>query len=519
MLPFFAKAVNVGVQADMPKLQARAVILANSVALIAAVLSSIILAYITRNGWTRSDWIVLMTVITLWSIPLLNKLEMVNVSRFLLTLTIPLAALFIALMPRIEDPDRFTYLRTPGVYVVLLATSIIPLLVFSIREKRLMFFCIAINFMFFALLDPMLRYYSASHEWPDTGQYISANLILLIMYIFLTGSVLSLKNIVDKFEVKNEALIQDLNQKNLALEVSNRELYELNKNIETQNEEIQAQSEELMQSQESLIIANNEIERQKVELEQKNDFLEKSLDEKSKDLLYTNQQLVTQNNELQQFSYTVSHNLRGPVASILGLINIHRITETELERKHVLTLLERSAQSLETIIHDLNKIIDIRNDKFLAFENVYLEDELDLIRQMLHAFITQNDVFIDADFRCDTIYSIKSYINSIMYNLVSNAIQYRSPERKPVIRIVSEIADGHTVLKISDNGLGIDLTKFGNDLFKLYKRFHDHTQGKGLGLFIVRQQIEKLNGRIEVSSKPGQGTTFRVLLPLKNQAV
>jgi signal transduction histidine kinase len=379
--------------------------------------------------------------------------------------------------------------------------------------------CLAINFALFASLDPVLRLLSSMRSIPTFDQYIAGNLVLFIMYSFLTGSVMSLKNIVDKFEAQNEGLIKSLNEKNTQLERTNRELYELNKNIETQNEEIQAQSEELMQSQESLIAANNEIERQKVELEHQNTFLEKSLDEKSRDLLSTNQQLVTQNNELQQFSYTVSHNLRGPVASILGLINIHRMTETELEQRHVLTLLERSAQSLETIIHDLNKIIDIRNDKFLAFENVYLEDELDLIKQLLHTFINQNDVFIDTEFKCDTIFSIKSYINSILYNLVSNAIQYRSPERKPMIKITSEISDGYTILRISDNGLGIDLNKFENDLFKLYKRFHDHTQGKGLGLYIVKQQIEKLNGRVEVSSKPDHGTTFRVFLPIKNKGI
>jgi signal transduction histidine kinase len=320
---------------------------------------------------------------------------------------------------------------------------------------------------------------------------------------------------MDEYEVKNDLLIRRLNEKNLELENSNRELYELNKNIETQNEEIQAQSEELIQSQESLILAHNEIERQKLELEQHNAFLAKSLDEKNRDLLYSNQQLISQNNELQQFSYTVSHNLRGPVASMLGLVKVHALAKNEAEEKQILTLIDKSAQSLETIIRDLNKIIDIRNDKFSAFELVSLEQELLLIRQSLNAFIEKNDVQIEQSFTLREIISIKAYVNSILYNLVSNSIQYRSPDRQPLIRVSSTAQNGNAVLEVTDNGLGIDLLRYQGDLFKLYKRFHTHTQGKGLGLYLVKQQVEKLNGHIEVESKPNTGTTFRVVLPVR----
>ncbi len=304
-------------------------------------------------------------------------------------------------------------------------------------------------------------------------------------------------------------MIARLNEKNDELEKKNRDLHDLNKDIETQNEEIQAQSEELKQSQESLMLANHEIERQKGELE-------RSLDEKSKDLLSTNQQLVTQNNELQQFSYTVSHNLRGPVASILGLINIHKLAITEAEKEHVMKLLESSTLSLESIILDLNRIIDIRFDKFSAYEDVSFETELLLIKQSLTSFLDKNEVRIEEDFQHKELRSIKAYINSILYNLLSNAIQYRAPDRKPIVKISTVQVNGHVILQISDNGQGIDLTRFQGDLFKLYKRFHASTPGgKGLGLYLIKQQVEKLNGRIEVESKPNEGATFRVWLPVK----
>jgi signal transduction histidine kinase len=221
------------------------------------------------------------------------------------------------------------------------------------------------------------------------------------------------------------------------------------------------------------------------------------------------------NSELEQFSYTVSHNLRGPVASLLGLISIYRLSLTSDERDNILKLLEQSALSLETIIRDLNKIIDIRHDKFTTFEEVSFDTELTLIKQSLESFLQENEVTIKSDFECKKITSTKAYINSILYNLISNGIQYRSPNRKPVITLITRNHSDRIRIEVSDNGLGMDLNRFGNDVFKLYKRFHTHIQGKGLGLYLVKQQVEKLNGDIKVESTPDQGTTFKISFPAK----
>lgn len=499
----------------MHSLYARAIILTNIIALISAILTSIFLVYILPRGWNFSSQVIATTVLVLCTVPILNRARQVHLARVLLAIAIPLASLTIVFLHRMQYPDQHDYYRSPGIYTVLMATSIIPTLIFTRSERVVMFACMMVHALVFSTVDICLRYFSNLHALPTAKQYIADNLSLLTAYILLTSCVLSLKSVLDRFEARNELLIARLNLKNLELEATNRELHELNKNIETQNEEIQAQSEELIQSQESLILASNEIDRQKTAVQEQNRFLEKSLDEKSLDLLHTNQQLVQQNNELQQFSYTVSHNLRGPVASMMGLMNIHRLAHTLEEQKNIMHLIEQSALSLETIIRDLNKIIDIRHDKFSALENVRFQDELDLIMQSLKSFLRENDVQIDARFACARIVSIKAYVNSILYNLVSNAIQYRSPERKPFIRISSQETEEYAVLEVSDNGLGIDLPRFGGDMFKLYKRFHTHTEGKGLGLYLVRQQVEKLNGRIEVESVPDQGATFRVFFPVR----
>jgi len=348
------------------------------------------------------------------------------------------------------------------------------------------------------------QFSSSSGQTPYTlSRFVASHVVILIMYLFLTGSIAFFKDLFEYFEAKNEQLIRWLNQKNAELHSSNRELYELNQNIEVQNEEIKSQSEELAQGQESIMHANIEIERQKKELEL-------LLGEKNLDLLKTNQQLINQNSELQQFSFTVSHNLRAPVASMQGLINLYHLSKTDEERAHVVGLFEQSTGSLDTIIQDLNKIVDIRHDNFTALEKVWLQTEVDLILQSLNTFIISNEVSIHTDFSWPELVSIKAYINSILFNLITNAIKYRSPDRKPMVRISSWLNDEYIVLEVSDNGLGIDLEKHQTDLFKLYKRFHSHTPGKGLGLFIVKQQIEKLNAKIEVESTPEQGTTFRI---------
>ena len=508
MRTFQNKLLTVGVHDRMPHYQKRAIVLSNTIALIAGALVAIFILYSLKNGWGFHDITLTGALLLLIAVPVLNRAGFTTVSRAILTLAIPVASLTVLLLPRIQNPDAANYVRSPGIFAVLLATSVIPILIFSSRERPLMFLTLIVHCFFFASVDIFLRYFSKLHALPTFSQYLSLNLPLLIAYVLLVSSVLSLKRLVDGFEQENLGLIQSLNINNEQLQQSNRELHELNKNIETQNEEIQAQSEELLQSQESLMLANQEIERQ-------NMLLEKSLGEQAKDLLVTNQQLINQNNELQQFSYTVSHNLRGPVASMLGLINIHHLSQTEDERSRVLSLIEQSARSLETIIRDLNKIVDIRVDKFAFFEIVSLEQELRLIRESLNAFIIQNQVELQVDIQCYEVVSIKAYINSILYNLLSNAIQYRSPHRRPLIKVTFASTPEYTVLEVADNGLGLDLTRYGGDIFKLYKRFHTHTQGKGLGLYLVKQQVEKLNGKIEVESKPHVGSTFRVLLPVK----
>jgi len=512
---FFRRVAEFGVQPTMSELHRRSIIITNRISIISFLLTFLFLLYSLRNGWSYYDAIILGMCLLQALVAVLNRFNFTTISRILLTVTIPVTSMVLVLIAQLRHPFMYPYDPGPGVYAVLLATSVIPVLIYTNDEKRPMYFGLIVNFAFFCTLDLVIRWFSVLHALPTPTEYIASNLALIMTFVLLIGSVLVLKSIVNEFELRNNKLIAGLNQKNTELEKAYKAMVELNNDIETQNEEIQAQHEELMQSQESLTLANQEIERRKKELEEKNTFLEASLDEKNKDLLQTNQQLVIHNSELEQFSYTVSHNLRGPVASLLGLINIYRLSATQQERDKILNLVEQAAQSLETIIRDLNKIIDIRHDKFTTFEEVTFETEVTLIKQSLESFLKENDVTIETKFECEKIVSTKAYINSILYNLISNAIQYRSPNRKPRIKLFTSNHTERVTIVVSDNGLGMDLTRFGNDVFRLYKRFHTHVQGKGLGLYLVKQQVEKLNGRIQVESTPDEGTTFKISLPVK----
>ena len=509
----FGPVLSAGAHEAGPWSKVRLIQLTNAIAFITAFLFSILVTYLVlRSGWSTVVEVGVFTIALLWVVIGLNCFHWYNLSRGLMSVVIPVAVLVAIFLPRIQLIGKYDYFRSPEVYSILITSSVIPLLIFSLRERKALLCGLLINVLVLLLFDFSLFRFSSSYgQVPySVVRLIGSNVVILIMYLFLTGSIAFFKDLFEHFEVKNEELISRLNQKNGELHASNRELYELNQSIEVQNEEIKSQSEELLQGQESLMHANLEIERQKKELEEKNRLLEQSLGERNIDLLQTNQQLIHQNSDLQQFSFTVSHNLRAPVASMKGLINLYQMSKTNEERANIIRLFEESTGSLDTIIQDLSKIIDLRHDNFTALEKVFLQTEVDLITRSLKTFIISNEVSVTTDFNSPELVSIKAYINSILFNLISNAIQYRSPSRKPIVRVSSRLLDEHIVLEVSDNGLGIDLQRHQPNLFKLYKRFHSHTPGKGLGLFIVKQQVEKLNAKIEVESEPEQGTTFRI---------
>lgn len=218
---------------------------------------------------------------------------------------------------------------------------------------------------------------------------------------------------------------------------------------------------------------------------------------------------------LEQFTYIVSHNLRAPVANILGLASVlkNKINETDKERaeKYLFTAV---AQMDETI-KDLNKILQIRGEYSEFKEPIYLPDLLKDIQSSIQDIISKESVIIRPAFgNVSTLTTIKSYMQSVFYNLILNSIKYRKKGVKPIIEIRSELNNERVRLIFKDNGSGIDLEKHGGNIFGLYKRFHMDVEGKGLGLFMIKTQIEVMGGSISVKSIPNEGAEFTVELPL-----
>jgi len=223
--------------------------------------------------------------------------------------------------------------------------------------------------------------------------------------------------------------------------------------------------------------------------------------------------LLQRNKDLEQFSYIVSHNLRSPVANIVGISNaIADFGLTEAEKNEFMEELVTSVKKLDNVIIDLNDILQIRNHVNESSEKVKFSEILNDIKSGIIASGDNKGVMISGDFtEIDEISTLKSYIHSIFYNLISNSIKFRQHESIPVIEIKSKVNAGKIELAFKDNGIGIDVEKNGKYMFGLYKRFHPgYAEGRGMGLFMVKTQVESLGGKISLQSKINQGTEFKI---------
>lgn len=222
------------------------------------------------------------------------------------------------------------------------------------------------------------------------------------------------------------------------------------------------------------------------------------------------QDLIQRNKDLEQFSYIISHNLRAPVANILGLANImHSAGLSTNERKKTEEYLFLAVERLDDVVKDLNQTVNTKRNINEIKESIEFSQLVENIRCSIQSYISTEHVQISTDFSAISgIHSIRSYFHNIFYNLISNSIKYSHPGRIPLITIKSELNNEKIILRFKDNGMGIDLNMHGDKLFGLYNRFHNHSEGKGMGLFMVKTQVETLGGTIGVVSEVNAGTEF-----------
>lgn len=331
----------------------------------------------------------------------------------------------------------------------------------------------------------------------------------LLYTAYYTGKTFSLsERLRTTEEEKNKILVEQ----NFNLE---RNVAERTQEILAQNEEIVSQSEELATQRDALFLQNKEvqeahklIEKQNEEIQFKNEYLEQEIINRTQELRNTNLELIDHNSQLEQFAFIAAHNLRAPVARILGLANIIELSPKEEDRDQALRKIVSSSKDLDSVVKDLTSILDIQKQTS-NFTNVDLRPCLDRVIKTLEKELEETDALITSEIdSTPTLYAVSPYLESILYNLISNAIKYRDPTRRPVIKIKTILQQEYIELLISDNGLGVDLKKYKESMFNLYKRFHLHVEGKGLGLFLVKGQMVAMGGKIEVESEPDKGTTF-----------
>jgi len=268
---------------------------------------------------------------------------------------------------------------------------------------------------------------------------------------------------------------------------------------------------------EVLMKLNKELKRQQENVLALKENLERIVEKRTEELKQTVDQLTEQNQDLQQFSYIISHNIRSPIARIAGLIDIIRIenSNTKAINEEVIMHLDKAVTSLDTVIRDLNQILSIRKGINKSKEMIAFQEVFDWVTITLENEIALADVKIYHDFsRYPGVYSIKAYVQSIMYNLISNAIKYRRTNIESEIHVISYRNGDYVCLEVKDNGIGMDLQAIDPyKIFGLYQRMHTHVEGKGLGLYLVKTQVEALNGKIELESELMKGSKFTVYFP------
>lgn len=245
------------------------------------------------------------------------------------------------------------------------------------------------------------------------------------------------------------------------------------------------------------------------------DITEQKIQEKEKEQLIN--ELTQNNRDLRQFSYITSHNLRAPLSNLIGLLKL--LEDMPIHNKELELIIDgfvKSTYLLNDTISDLGKVVIIRDNPSIEKQIISVNESLDNVLNQINILVSTTKPKITLDIKSGaTVFSNKAYFESILLNLLTNALKYKSPERNPEILISFTEDDDFSTIVFQDNGIGIDLSKYSGKIFGLYQRFHNYPDSKGLGLYLVKSQIESMGGEITIDSTVGKGTTFTI--KLKNE--
>jgi signal transduction histidine kinase len=221
--------------------------------------------------------------------------------------------------------------------------------------------------------------------------------------------------------------------------------------------------------------------------------------------------ITSQNKRLVNFAHIVSHNLRAHAANLSLTLELESDETDPVEKIELQENLRKISASLNETITHLTDLVVAQTETHEIKKRVPLDKAMQLVEDVLQAEIRESSATLKVNFtKCKEIDFVPAYLESILLNFTSNALKYRNPNVPLVITIESDIEAGKPILQVSDNGLGIDLTKHGEQIFGMYKTFHGNANARGIGLFMTKNQVESLGGKISVESEPNKGTAFKI---------
>ncbi|WP_324025697.1 PAS domain-containing protein [Maribacter sp. BPC-D8] len=216
------------------------------------------------------------------------------------------------------------------------------------------------------------------------------------------------------------------------------------------------------------------------------------------------------NEQLLNFAHMVSHNLKTHATNFSLLLNFLNDEAGKNQRNKYMNMLFSASDNLSETIKGLREIVAVKSSINEEKKLLSLNESLFVVEQNVAGLLKETHGKIINEIPETTqVKALPAYLNSILTNCITNSIKYRSHDKKPIIILSVEENKNYTILSIEDNGLGIDLDKYGNQLFGLYKTFHRNKDSRGIGLYITKNQMEAMKGNITVESKPNEGTTFR----------
>jgi signal transduction histidine kinase len=240
----------------------------------------------------------------------------------------------------------------------------------------------------------------------------------------------------------------------------------------------------------------------------------KFVENQKQELENLNAELKIKNDSLDSFVYRVSHDLKAPIINISSLLTLvkKKVSAEDKFLNQTLGFIDDSVKKLQNTIHDLLEVSRIERNLQGEIVEVNLNDMIADIHTEFGELIRSNEAVIETDFTegGNMVDFAKANMKSILSNIISNGIKYKSPLRKPVIKLTTTMEGDFLKLKIEDNGIGIDLNRHGENLFKMFSRFHSHVEGSGVGLYIVHKLITENGGKIKLESDLSKGSTFNI---------